>query len=297
MVRPSQRKEVARWAVERHELPVARACILFGISRNGYRYASIREPDDELADLLGRLADSHRRWGFGLMFDWLRYKGYDWNHKKVYRVYCSLALNLRIKPRKRIPSRHPLPLETPANANECWSIDFMSDTLTDGRNFRTLNVLDDFNREALGIEVGHSLPSERVIRSLEDIGHERGLPKRIRSDNGPEFIAELLQRWAVRRGIAWEFIKPGKPTQNSYIERFNRTFREDVLDQYAFSRLEEVEEQSTRWRYDYNTHRPHRALSGQPPRIYREKIQGALPPGPQGLTHEAHPGRGRCPAP
>jgi putative transposase len=143
----------------------------------------ISDVHHEITELLLRLADSHKRWGFGLMFRWLRRQGYTWNHKRVYRIYCELALNLRIKPKKRLPARTPVPLHQPIAANYFWSMDFMSDALANGRKFRTLNVLDDFNRESLAIEVDFSLPAKRVVRVLEQIALNRGYPAFIRVDN------------------------------------------------------------------------------------------------------------------
>jgi putative transposase len=299
MVRPSQKKEVACWAVEEKQVSKRKACAWLGVHRSLVNYASIRKPDEELKDLLQRLSTTHRRWGFGLMFDWLRNNGYEWNHKKVYRVYTQMRLNLRIKPKKRIPTRNPIPLATPDAPNHCWSVDFMSDRLTDGRNFRAMTLIDDFNRESLDLEVDHSLPSERVVRVLDRVAQERGYPKKLRSDNGPEFIAQPLARWAETHGIQLAFIKPGKPMQNGYIERFNRTFREDVLDQYAFSHLDEVEAVGTKWRYTYNAERPHKALGGRTPWQYlaahAESTRNlvALPPNPRDFAHEAHPNEGR----
>ncbi len=171
------------------------------------------------------------------MFSWMRTHGYVWNHKQVYRVYKELALNLRIKPKRRLPNRSPRPLLVPDEPNRCWSLDFMSDSLTDGRRYRTLNIIDDFNREILHIEVDFSLPAERVIRSLETAIVQYGKPQCIRSDNGPEFIAHILAEWVDENQIDHDFIKPGTPTQNAYIERFNRTYRGKVLDLYAFGSL------------------------------------------------------------
>ena len=161
-----------------------RACGLFSIGLGCYWHASRRQPDDEVIDVLLRLAQSRPRWGFGLMFDWIRSRGANWNHKRVYRVYKELELNLRIKPKKRLAWRDPVPLDQATEPNDCWSLDFMSDSLTDGRPFRTLHVIDDFNREGLAIEIDHSLPSERVVRVLDQIAQERGYPKELRSDNG-----------------------------------------------------------------------------------------------------------------
>ncbi len=219
--------------------------------------------------MLIRLADSKPRWGFGLMFDWLRHHGHRWNHKRVYRIYKELELNLRIKPKRRFPSRNPVPLTDAKKPNDCWSLDFMSDSLTGGRSYRTLNVIDDFNREALAVEVDYSLPSARVVRVLDRIAEERGYPRKLRSDNGPEFLANALKEWAQEHGVDHQPIEPGKPTQNAYIERFNRTFRGEVLNVYAFSDLDEVRDESTRWLYDYNHDRPHLALGRQTPANYR----------------------------
>ena len=188
MVRPGDRREVARWATAQHLVSKLRACRLCLISSGCYRYASKRKPDDAIVDVLMRLAASRPRWGFGLMFDWTRLQAHKWNHKRVYRVYKELELNLRIKPKRRFPSRNPTPLDAAQQPNDCWSLDFMSDSLTDGRSYRTLNVLDDFNREALAIEVDHSLPCERVVRALDQVAEERGYPRKLRSDNGPALV-------------------------------------------------------------------------------------------------------------
>lgn len=152
--------------------------------------------------------------------------------------------------------------------NECWSADFMSDALWDGRCFRTFNVVDDFNREALTIEVDFSLPAPRVVRELDRIAAVRGYPLKLRLDNGPEFIALALAEWAEQHRVTLEFIKPGKPMQNGFIERFNRTYRQAVLDMYVFTTLNEVREQTEKWLKEYNEERPHDALGDMTPREY-----------------------------
>lgn len=167
-----------------------------------------------------RLTTTYRTWGFGLCFLYLRnVKQLGWNHKRVYRIYRVLELNLRIKPRRRLVRETPQPLAVPAAINECWSMDFMHDQLRDGRSFRLFNVLDDFNREGLGIDVDLSLPAVRVVRALEQIIEWRGRPKRIRCDNGPEYVSATVQQWAKDQGIQLDFIQPGQPQQNAYIER------------------------------------------------------------------------------
>lgn len=270
-MKPGVRREVAHWLHAEHRLSKRRAATCCSISSGCYRYRSRRKPDDVIVDVLLRLAASRPRWGFGLMFDWTRLHDYKWNHKRVYRVYKELELNLRIKPKKRLPARNPTPLDDAEQPNDCWSLDFMSDSLTDGRSYRALNVIDDFNREGLAVEVDHSLPSARVVRVLDQVAEERGYPRKLRSDNGPEFIARALEAWAEDNSVELAPIDPGKPTQNGYVERFNRTFREEVLDVYAFGDLDEVRDESTRWLYQYNHDRPHLALDRQPPVKYRRR--------------------------
>jgi len=186
-------------------------------------------------------------------------------------VYRALALHLKRKPKKRLLARTAQALVVPEQANQTWSLDFMSDSLSNGRTFRTLNVIDDYNREALWIEVDTSLPAERVVRVLEQLLFWRGMPIRIRMDNGPELISQRLASWAAEKHIELLHIQPGKPAQNAYIERFNRTFREDVLDAYLFDDLEEVRTITEHWLEDYNTIRPHEALQGLAPRQFAQQ--------------------------
>ena len=170
------------------------------------------------------LTANRKPWGFGLCFVYLRnVKDFKWNHKRVYRIYCELALTLRTRPRKRLKRPKPDELSVPEVPNHTWSMDFMQDQLADGQKSRALNVLDDFNREGLSIEVDVSLPAMGVVRGLNQIIEWRGTPEIIRVDNGPEYISGLLKVWAETRGIHIEYIQPGQPQQNAYIERTNRT--------------------------------------------------------------------------
>jgi putative transposase len=203
--------------------------------------------------------------GFMLTFKYLRQKGFKWNHKRVQRVYNLLKLNLRRKGKKRLPARIQEPLLQPIEPNVCWSMDFMSDSLISGRRFRILNIIDDYNRELLAMEIGSSLPSKRVIRLLDQLIDFRGNPECIRIDNGPEYTSSDMAQWADTHQIRLKFIKPGKPTQNSYIERFNGTFRKEVLDVYAFTELHEVRDISATWMEEYNERRPHSALGYKSP--------------------------------
>ena len=258
---------MAQAVVQNGRTSIRHACVTFALSETAYRYAPKRSDEDALiADWLMRLTTAFRDWGFGLCFLYLRnVKRFGWNHKRVYRIYRELELNLRIKPKKRLVRQVPQPLSVPARINEVWSMDFMHDALNDGRSFRLFNVLDDFNRQGLGIEVDLSLPSVRVIRSLERIIEWRGQPKVIRCDNGPEYISHALLAWAEKRGIRIEHIQPGKPQQNAYVERYNRTVRYGWLNQQLFESIEQVQDSATRWLWTYNHERPNMALGGITP--------------------------------
>jgi putative transposase len=259
---------MATWAVKSKGRSIRRACELFGVSQTCYRYkAKLSSQNEQIADWLVRLTHNQRNWGFGLCYLFLRnVKGFGWNHKRVYRIYRLLELNLRIKPKRRLVREVPQPLAVPEAINQVWSMDFMHDNLEDGRQYRLFNVLDDFNREGLGIEVDLSLPSARVIRSLDQIIEWRGRPKAIRCDNGPEYLSGALQEWSARRGIRIEYIQPGKPQQNAYVERFNRTVRYDWLSQTLFGSIREAQDAATRWLWTYNNERPNMALGGITPR-------------------------------
>ncbi len=268
MVVPSRRKEMAQCAKVEFVTSIRLVCEVFSISETCYRYHPILSDENaEIADWLLRLTAAHKPWGFGLCFLHLRnVKGYGWNHKRVYRIYRELELNLRIKPKRRIKRDKPEALSVPETINQVWSMDFMSDSLRDGRSIRTFNVIDDFNREGLGIDVDLSLPSARVIRSLEQIIEWRGKPHAIRCDNGPEYISQTLKDWTTKNQITLLYIQPGKPTQNAYIERFNRTARHEWLDLYLFKSIEQAQELATQWLWTYNNERPHTAIGGVPPR-------------------------------
>lgn len=258
---------MAEWAVATKGASIRQACADFSISQTCYRYQpKLSDENAVIADWLVRLTYNQKNWGFGLCFLHLRnVKGHGWNHKRVYRIYRELELNLRIKPRKRLVRERPQPLAVPEAINQVWSMDFMHDQLSDGHSFRLFNVLDDFNREGLGIEADLSLPAARVIRSLERIIEWRGKPGTIRCDNGPEYISGALQQWAKQHGIRLDYIQPGNPQQNAYIERYNRTVRYDWLAQFLFDSIDEVQDSATRWLWTYNHERPNMALGGITP--------------------------------
>ena len=180
--------------MSREGISVRLACGIFQVSGTCYRYLAKKNAEnEEISDWRMKLTEKHRNWVSGLCFLYLRnVKGFAWNHKRVYRIYRELELNLRIKPRKRLVREKPKPLTVPRAINQVWSMDFMHDQLEDGRCLRLFNVIDDFNRDALGIEIDFSLPTERVIRALEQIIEWRGPPAAISCDNGPENISALL---------------------------------------------------------------------------------------------------------
>jgi putative transposase len=247
---------------------VKRACKLLNISRSVYGYRCKKKEDAEIRKLLQTLAEKYKRYGFEKMFQKIRQRGFGWNHKRIYRVYCEMKLNLRRKPKKRLPSREAVKLMQPKAINMSWSLDYMGDALMNGKRFRTANVLDDCNREALGIKASFSLPAERVTEFLDQIAENRGYPKQLRVDNGPENISHVMVDWAKKHNVSILYIQPGKPAQNAYIERFNRTYREEILNMYLFRNISEVQHITEKWRQEYNDERPHQSLGHLTPKEY-----------------------------
>lgn len=231
---------------------------------------AVKPKDEVLLDRIKQVANRYKHWGLLKIYKKLRKQGETANHKRVRRLYRAAGLSLPRKLKKRLPESVRQPLPKAVACNGCWSLDFTSDALTDGRKFRTLNVLDDYNREALGIEIDYSLPAQRVIRLLDGLVERHGKPEWLRSDNGPEFISQVLQGWCADKKIMLHRIEPGKPTQNAYIERFNGTFRREVLNAHTFSSLGQVRRTVDLWLVEYNTERPHQALQFMTPVEYRQ---------------------------
>ena len=247
-------------------MSLTRSCRLVSISKTAYYHKSKKQTEDgDIVSCLKALATAHPRWGFDKMMAKIKLKNTGWNHKRVYRIYCEQGLNIRVKPRKGIPKGEAKALAQPIHANVCWSMDFMSDALAGGDRFRTFNVIDDYNREGLLIEPAYALPAKRMTTLLDQVADIRGYPDRIRVDHGPEFESGELKRWANERGVLIDYIQPGKPAQNGFIERFNRSYREAVLDMNLFQNLREVKILTRRWLTNYNHERPHESLAGLPP--------------------------------
>jgi putative transposase len=238
---------------------VVRACRVVDLQRSMWYYQSVRD-DTEVIDKLNLLAEKYPTRGFDDYYGKIRNEGLKWNRKRVLRVYRMLGMPMRRKRKRRLPSRIKQPLITPPALNCTWSMDFMSDALTYGRKIRILNVIDDYNREALAIEADFSFPGEKVVKILQEIVFWRGKPKQIRVDNGPEFLSKSFSKWCKANKVDILYIQPGRPMQNAYVERFNRLFREDVLDAYLFEDMNQVRNLSYQWMEDYNTNHPHDAL-------------------------------------
>lgn len=264
---PSAKREAVGILIGEHGLPVLRACRAVRLSRAAYyRPPGVRVIQDQpVIDALQRVVAARPRWGFWKCYDHLRFIGQPWNHKRVHRVYCALRLNLPRRTRRRVPRRVQQALAAPARLNHTWALDFMNDALYDRRRFRTLNILDEGNRECLTIDIGMSLPAVRVIVVLDELVALYGAPRALRMDNGPELISITLTRWCAQHHIAIHYIQPGKPQQNAYIERFNRSYRTEVLDAYIFDSIAEVRELTAAWIVDYNTARTHDSLGRVPP--------------------------------
>jgi len=230
------------------------------LPRSSYQYKPKPKDDSLIQEALTAITQKHPAIGFWQSYYRFRNRGEKWNHKRVRRIYRQMNLNIRRRAKKRLPERVKQPLTIPSAPNQVWSIDFMSDSLVDGRKFRLLNVLEDFNRESLAIEADTSLPSLRVIRVLDRLIAKRGKPSNIRVDNGPEFVSHKLEQWCTKHEITLQFIQPGRPMQNGYIERKNGSIRKELLNAYLFDSLNEVRIMCEEWRQDYNHERPHKSL-------------------------------------
>ncbi|HAU5601088.1 MULTISPECIES: IS3 family transposase [unclassified Citrobacter] len=269
-LKPSCKRELVTHLITTFGLSIRQACRSLNLSRTVYHYRPDTTRDEPVIVALQAVAERYPQYGFPKLFQVLRRQGHPWNHKRIHRIYCLLKLNFRRKGKQRLPVRNPSPLATPEALNQSWSVDFMHDALVCGRRFRTFNVADDFNREALSIEIDLNLPALRVVRVLDRIAANRGYPVMLRMDNGPEFISLAQAEWAEKHAVKLEFIQPGKPTQNAFIERFNRTYRTEILDFYLFRTLNEAWEITEKWLSEYNCERPHESLNNMTPEEYRQ---------------------------
>jgi putative transposase len=260
---------VAEEIVEEEKVSIVRACRILHLDRSLFYYRSVKDDSEvelKLASYLDNKVLCNR--GCPEYYKRMRREGLPWNHKRVERVYRNMGLSQRRKRKRRIPNPEKRPLVQPALMNETWSMDFVEDRLENGRKIRTLNIIDDFNREALAMEVSFSFPAERVVEVIEQCIEWRGKPKQIRSDNGTEFIAMKTKQFFSNTEIEHIPIQKGKPTQNGYIERFNRSYREGVLDAFILTSIQQAREETAIWMNDYNYNHPHDSLGDKPPMEY-----------------------------
>lgn len=245
-----------------------RAVRFTGFPRSTIRYESVREPQEALRVRIRELADQRKRWGYRMIHTFLRREGWPVNRKRVQRLYREEGLAVRRRGKKRRSEAPRLVRQGLTGRNERWSMDFMSDTLSSGRRFRCLNIIDEFSRECLAIHIAHSIPAVGVIEVLERLREERGLPRVIVTDNGSAFISRAFDAWAYARGVKINFIQPGKPVQNAFVESFNGTLRDDCLNLHWFLSLKDAKHTIEDWRRDYNGVRPHSSLGGLTPSEY-----------------------------
>jgi putative transposase len=284
-VTAGERRRVVREVQAAVCISERRATRFTGFPRATVRYRSVREPQDALRTRIRQLAAERVRWGYRRIHVLLVREGWPVNRKRVQRLYREEGLAVRRRRSKR-RSQAPQPVRGPISGpNERWSMDFVSDTLGSGRRFRCLTIVDEYDRSALAIEVAHSLPAARVIEVLERLRTERGLPETIITDNGPEFTSRALDAWAYARGVRLDFIQPGKPVQNAFIESFNGSFRDECLNLHWFLTLPEARRTIEDWRVDYQTERPHSALGNLTP----AEFGGRYSPGEDALTPSITP--------
>ena len=272
MVKPQARRAAVRHVQEAHGLSERRACRLLAIGRSSHRYVKQPGRDEELRGQLHELAAKWRRFGYRGLHRLLRRQGEPVNHKRVYRVYREPGLQVRRRTRKRLKRAPRGPMPLPERPNEVWAVDFVHDSLIDGRRIRALTIVDLCSREVPWIEMATSIPGERVARILEQLAEAHDVPKRIVSDNGPEFLSIAMATWAEDRGVELDFIEPGKPVQNAFVESFNGTFRDECLNEHWFTSLRDAKEKIEAWRKRYNEERPHSSLGGLTPREFAERL-------------------------
>lgn len=252
--------------MDRYRVGVRRACSVVKQSRSAWYYLPRERDDSPLLRRMEEIAATRVRYGFWRIFVLLRREGWTDNHKRVYRLYCQAGLNLRRKrPRRRKAAAHRLERPVLTAPNQCWSMDFVADALFDGRRFRALTIVDNFTKQSLAIKVDQQLNGEDVVAALDQLRHEVGLPQRIQADNGSEFISLVMDRWAYDHGVTMDFSRPGKPTDNPFIESFNGSLRDECLNIHWFLSLDDARQKIESWRLDYNHFRTHSSLGDIPP--------------------------------
>jgi putative transposase len=270
MVTPAARRETVVHLRAAYEVSERRACSALGADRTSVRYRSRRPDDAAVRARLRELASVRRRFGYRRLHILLTREGIAMNHKKLRRLYREERLQVRRRGGRKRAVGTRAPMTIPQGPNQRWSVDFLSDALTDGRRFRIFAVVDDFTRECLALIADTSLPGLRVVRELEAIVAVRGRPAMIVSDNGTELTSLAMLRWSQERRIEWHYIAPGKPTQNAFVESFNGRLRDEFLNETLFVSLGHAREALASWKDDYNTVRPHSGLGNLTPAAYAD---------------------------
>lgn len=265
MVTPAARREAVSHLREHHAVSERRACQVLGADRTVVRYRSIRPDDAVTRARLRALAGERRRFGYRRLGLLLAREGVRLNHKKLRRIYAAERLQVRRRGGRKRALGTRTPIALPDAVNQRWSLDFVSDTLSDGRRFRMLCVVDDFSRECLALVADTSLSGLRLVRELDGIVARRGLPLSVVSDNGTELTSVAVLRWSQDRAVAWHYIAPGKPQQNAFVESFNGRLRDECLNETVFTSLRHARAVLAAWQQDYNHVRPHSALGGRTP--------------------------------
>lgn len=267
MVKPASRKQIVRFMQRQHRISERTACKLAGMSRSGYRYSAKPPVDTATRARLKELAIQYPRYGYLMLHSLLKSEGLVINKKHTYRLYTEEGLQVRTKKRKKL-IRPRMPLSVPTQANQRWSMDFVSDQLSTGRRFRIFNIVDDYSREVVGQLAGISITGQQVARFLNQVATTRKLPRTIVCDNGTEFTSKAMFFWSKQTGVRLGFIQPGKPTQNAFVESLNGKFRNECLNQHWFRTLDEARIEIDQWRKHYNTVRPHSSLGYVPPVVF-----------------------------
>jgi putative transposase len=268
MVKPTVKRQVVGYLQQAFGMSERRACRVAGVCRASHRYERRREDPPRLIAALHQLAEEKPRYGYRFLHRVLRRRGFQVNHKRVYRLYREAGLALRVRRRRRYAASPRVAVPRPTRPGQRWSMDFVHDHLASGRRFRVLTIVDEFSRRSPGVLVESSISGERVGRFLDGVAAASALPETIVVDNGPEFISNALDKWAYDRGVKLHFIRPGKPTENAFIESFNGRLRDECLNASWFDSLDHARELVAAWWHDYNHERPHSALGGLSPIEY-----------------------------
>ena len=251
---------------QEYGVSIRHACQVLEATRSNYHYKHLRDPQAFVRKRIRQIAETRTRYGYRRIHVLLRREGWEINPKRVYRLYCEEGLQVRHKsPKRRVAARIRGDRVEAGGPNECWSMDFMSDQLFGGHRFRVLTIVDNYTKVSPAIGVGQSYRSTDVVETLEAAVDQYCKPSRICVDNGPEFVSRDLDLWAYAKGVELDFSRPGKPTDNAFIEAFNSRFRQECLNQHWFLDLDDAMEKIERWRVDYNTFRPHGAIGDLTP--------------------------------